>query len=333
MNTLKLLALVAVFLSSPVSHASSKVDIGLIESQLAGDGVTGWIHGAVPSQGLYVFTYRNPQDFFDHIEMSLVAYDPVIKAKFATFTREDEVIVKGSFLDNPSPQKHILVTSIDMVKKFETAYPSDPYQHEAKIPDELLNLSSAQFLVHAVAGDGHILVTEYKDSVVPIFAVKNDFTKNLFRGDVVEINFQIRSYPNHPTHLSLDDRVAQPVKVLDSIHAKHGKPALVEGALIMFQKSPEILFNVFAVQEKLAAGLKRQYTIVNMDDPDLFAKIRAKLQQAWDKEPKAYVNGRNKFVSTHLKVKVTGTFNDVDPGQANAQILVKSLDAVEISEQ
>jgi len=328
MKTFKLLALAFLVCTAKTSFA---VDLPQIERDLSGSGVTGWIHAAVPGQGLYVFTYRNPADFFDHIEMSLVAFQPEIQSQLATFNRQDKVTLHGSFLDNPSPQKHILVTSIEMAKKFEPSYPSEPYQHEAKLPDDLINVKSAQFLVHAVAGDGHILVTEYKDSIVPVFVEKNELTKNLYRGDLVQLAIKIQSYPGRPVHLNLDTAVPESVKVLETIHAKHGKLASVEGALIMFQKSPEILFNVFAVQEKLPAGLSRQYTIVNMENPDLFAKIRTKLQQAWDQESKAYVNGRNKLVSTHVKVKVVGIFNEVDPGQANAQILVPSLDSISVS--
>jgi hypothetical protein len=122
------------------------------------------------------------------------------------------------------------------------------------------------------------------------------------------------------------------VKVLESITSLHGKPAVIEGALIMFPKSPEIIFNVFAVQQELQSGLKRQYTLVNFEDPAAFAKIREKLQAAWDKHKGETVNGRNKLVSLRIKVKATGTFNEVYPNQANPQILLKSAASVEIIE-
>src|SRR6185437_5243516 len=115
----------------------------------------------------------------------------------------------------------------------------------------------------------------------------------------------------------LDESSPEAVKVLDSIHAKNGKPASIEGALILFPKSPEILWNVFAVQELLPGGLTRQYTLVDFDDPKIFTRIRKKLQKAWDEYRHAYVNGRNKLVSTRIRVKAKGIFSDVDPGQAN----------------
>ena len=100
----------------------------------------------------------------------------------------------------------------------------------------------------------------------------------------------------------------------------------------MFPKSPEIQFNVFAVQQPLPSGLTRQYTLVNMVDPGVFSQIRAKLQKAWDSYPKSYVNGRNKLVSTKIQVKASGVINDVDPSQANPQILLKSADDIQIIE-
>ncbi len=109
--------------------------------------------------------------------------------------------------------------------------------------------------------------------------------------------------------------------------------AVIEGALILFPKSPEIIFNIFAVQQELPDGLKRQYTLVNMEDPEAFAKIRAKLQAAWDKYGKEYVNGRNKFVSQRIRVKATGTFNQVSANQANPQVFLKNADAIEIIEK
>ncbi len=315
-----------------VFQKANAVDIGQLEKDLNGSGVQGWIHGAVKEQGLYVFTYRNPKNFFDYVEMSLVAEQPALLSQLATLSRNDKVLVKGKFLANPSPQKHILLGAIELLKKMQSPYPSRPYEYEARIPDDLANISSAVFLVHAVAGEGKILVLEYKDAVLPIFVKNGSLTKNLFRNDLIRMSFKIQKTPGTPSHLNLDESAPEPLKVIEPIHALHGKPALLEGQLILFPKSPEILFNVFALQQELPAGLKRQYTLVNMDDPELFAKIRAKLQTAWDKFPGSYVNGRNKLTSLKLRVKATGTYNVVDQNQANAQIILKSADAIEISE-
>jgi hypothetical protein len=314
------------------STTTYAVDIKDVEKQLNTTGCVGWVHGAVPGSGMYAFTYRNPQNFFDYIIMSLVTEDPTMMKQLATFGRQDQVKVKGTFLDNPSPQKHIMVSSIELVKKYNSGYPTKPYEYEAKIPNDLLQKDTETFLLHAIGGDGHILVVEYKDAVIPIYVKNAALTTNLFRNDVVQIKFLFQDYPSSPMHLAVNESAPQPLTVVDSIVAKNGKPAVVEGALMLFPQSPEIKFNVFAVQELLPNGLNRQYTIVNMDDPVIFQKIRDLLQAAWDKYPGQYTNARNKLLSNVVRVKVTGIFNEVDPSQANAQILIPSADSIVVEE-
>ncbi len=314
-----------------VTSSSFAVDYDKIEKELNGPGALGWIHGASESQELFVFTYRNPEDFFDYVQMSLVAKNSAIAQQLTTLSRHDQVLVHGKFLKNPSPQKHISVDAITLAKKYQTPNPTSGYPHQATLPDELLQMSSATFLVHAVAEGGHILVLEYKDSIVPVYVKNEFFTKDLFRNDLISLKYNIQAKPEQPTHLVLDEKVASPVIVIESIASLHGKPASVTGALVMFPKSPEIIFNVFAVQQLLPAGLNRQYTLVNFDNPAVFAKIRAALQKAWDEHPGEFTNGRNKLVSTRIEVTATGIFNEVDASQANPQVLLKSLDDLKIT--
>ncbi len=318
--------------SSKDSQSVHAEQMTQMEGDLKGPGVLGWVHGAVHERNLYVFTYRNPKNFFDYVEMSLITNDPALQTKLQSLDRHDKILVKGSFTQNPSPQKHILATSIDLVEKYKSGFPTDPYQHEAKIPDELLNLKTALFLVHAIGGDGHILVVEYKDQVLPIFVRNAELTKGLYRNDSVQLKFSMQSHPDRPSHLVLDERSLEPLKLVDSIKSLHGKPASVKGALIMFPKSPEILFNVFAVQQELPGGLKRQFTLTNMDDPAAFEKIRKVLQATWDRHPGQFVNARNKLLSTKIQVTATGIYNEIDPSQANPQILLKTADDIKIED-
>jgi hypothetical protein len=315
-----------------LSNPAFAIDVNKIQADLAGAGAVGWIHGSVESQGIYVITFRDPTNFFDYIEMSLVSFDPAIQKQFAALSRHDQVNVKGTFLPIPAPQKHINVTSISTVQKYQSGYASDPYHHEAVIPGDLLGRTSETFLVHAIAAGGQILVVEYKDVVLPIFVKNGALTKNLFRGDVVQLAFKIQAFPNQPVHLNLDEANPNAVKVLDSILALHGKPAAVQGRLILFPKSPEISLNVFAVEVPLVSGLKRQYTLVNFDDPAVFNQILQACQKAWDHHGTDFVNGRNKLVANHIQVKVTGTFNEVSPSQANAQVLINSIKDLQIIE-
>ena len=49
----------------------------------AGNAVEGEIHGAYPDLNLYVFTYRQPDNFFDFVEVSLVAPNAELAATLA----------------------------------------------------------------------------------------------------------------------------------------------------------------------------------------------------------------------------------------------------------
>jgi hypothetical protein len=331
LHTAVLTAIVSTLLLSCATARA--VDLVEVEKKLTTTGIEGEIHGASADNSLFVFTVRAPDNFFDFVELSLIPDEVPVQRALEKLNRHDRVRIKGFFLPNKSPQKHVAVQSLEMVKKYESPVPApSAYEHEARIPDELLNQASATFLVHAVHADGHILVVEYKDVVLPIWVKNGDLSKDLFRGDVVKLGFTIQKHPGEPVHLKLNETETGSVRVIESIRKKHGTKGTMEGALVLFPKSPEIKFNVFALLEDLPGGLKRQYTLVNFESPEAFAKLREKLQTAWDRHPKDFFNGRNKLVSRAVRVKATGTFNEIDPNQANPQILVTGPEAVEILE-
>jgi hypothetical protein len=166
---------------------------------------------------------------------------------------------------------------------------------------------------------------------MPIFVRTPEMTKDLYRNDVIELAFTIQRHPDRPTHVRINARAETPVKVIDSIKAlDKTKAENLTGQLIMFPQSPEIIFNVFALLQTTADGLKRQYTLVNFDDPEKFKAIREALQKAWDRHPGEFVNGRNKLVSKNISVRVNGVYNVMTQGQANPQVLLDSVDSIEI---
>ena len=298
-----------------------------------GDVVEGEMHGVYPPLHQYVFSYRTPGDFFDFVEVSLVAPTPDLTATLAGLHRHDRVRIQGELMGNPSQQMHVRLRSIELVKRFEPVPAMPAYEYEASIPTDLEGHDSALFLVHAVDAGGAILVVEYEDIVLPVFVSRPELTQSLARNDVVRLAYEIRTLPDRPVHLQLKD-VEQPIEVVDSIMALHGQPASVEGELVLFPKSPQVKFNVFAVLQPLPGNLRRQFTLANFESTDAFQAIRDKLQAAWDAEPEGTaVSGRNKLISTKLRVRATGTFNEIDPGQANAQILLDGPDSVEILAQ
>jgi len=296
----------------------------------AGRAIEGEIHGAFADLDQYVFTYRNSENFFEYVELSLIPATPEVEAALAGLRRHDRVRVEGTLADNPSRQLHLEVRSLEVVRKYEASPPIPVYEHAAEIPADLSDRDSELFLVHAVNADGAVLVVEREDVVLPVFVRRPELTRNLARNDVVRLHYEIRNWPNRPVHLELAD-VAAPVEVVDSITALHGQAADLEGSLVLFPQSPQVRFNVFAVLQTLPGNAQRQFTLVNFGDPAKFEAIRNKLQDAWDRGgAAATVSGRNKLISTKVRVRVRGTYNQIDPNQANAQIVLDGPESIEI---
>lgn len=311
-------------------QACSSLPVELERELRAGNAVEGEIHGAYPDLDLYVFTYRSPESFFEFVEVSLIAPSAELAATLAELKRHDRVRIQGALMDNRSQQMHVELSAVEVVRRYEPTPAMPAYDYDAAIPDDLAGKDSELFLVHAVHAGGSVLVVEYGDVVLPVFVRRPELMRGLARNDVVRLFYEIRPRPERPVHLQLQE-IEQPVEVVESVMALHGRPAAIEGALVLFPQSPQVRFNVFAVLEELPGQLKRQYTLVHFDDPDTFTQIREKLQDAWDAaDPVTVVSGRNKLVSTAVRVRATGTFNQIDPNQANAQIVLAGPGAVEI---
>lgn len=310
--------------------ACAPIPVRLERALAAGRAVEGEIHGAYPALDQYVFTYRAEDDFFDFVEVSLIPANPEVAERLARLRRHDRVRIEGVRAENRSEQMHVEVSALEVVTKYEASPAVPPYAHEAAVPADLEGKDSELFLVHAVNAGGAVLVVERGDVVVPVFVRRPEFTRDLARNDVVRLRYEIRRRPNSPVHLELAD-VEHPVEVVDSITALHGQPADVEGALVMFPRSPQVRFDVFAVLQELPGGTQRQYTLVNFEDQERFAAIREKLAAVWSAAGRdSAVSGRNKLVSTKVRVRAKGTFNQIDANQANAQIVLAGPEAIEI---
>ncbi len=301
-----------------------------IERMLEGNGLQGWIHGAINEYNQYVLTYRVPGNFFDHYEFPLTSENPEVLKFLQGSNRHDEVIVRGSFLNNSAPIRHINAKEIYLYQKFEDGMPYPKYSHEAVLPQELLEKSELKGKVHAIADGGKILVIEYKDAVIPVVVSKPNLTQGLYRNDKITLKYKVRKHPHLPAHVSLDITKPNPIVVTDKLVEWHGKKGSLTGTLVLFPKSPQVLFNVFALQVIDENEVKREITLVNFDDPKVFEAIRNKLQEFWDATPQNIVNGRNKFLNLNVKIKATGTFNVVEPGQANMQIILAGPESLEI---
>lgn len=305
-----------------------------IHQKLTGEGLVGQTHGANHVTNVYALTVRDPNNFFVHKEFPLIWDNDVVAAEFKKLKRHQSVRIFGDVIDNNAPITHIVVTKFQIEKNFSSEVDSYEYVPQAKM-EELFNKTNFIGRVHAVDMGGKVLVMEYKDLVVPVF-IKNNATaqsvQNLFRGDRVSVDYSVKSYPQSPKHLMTKSETEDisAVTVLNSIHDFHEKQVRVSGALVKFPKSPQISTDTYAILSEDKEGSTIQWTVVNFENPDLFKKIREKMASFWESDLSGVINGRNKLINTKVKVTVTGTGNVVDPGQANPQILVNSLDQIQI---
>lgn len=319
--------------SQPGEAAPSWWKLEEIKAQLSGAGLEGEVHAIRADQALFVFTLRNPDDFFEFVHFSLIAKTPRIHEQLSALNRHDRVKLWGDIQENKSPQVHIEVSKVETVRAYDPGIPIPPYEYEATLPADLprdeAGDGEALFLVHAIHGEGRILVVEYKDAVIPIFVPNGELSKGLYRNDVIRLRYKIRNTPKEPTHLRLRAEVAKPLELIESALSKHGLPADLTGPLVLFPKSPQVNQNVFALHEEVQGGATRQYTLANFESPEAFKAIRLKCEAAWATDPSNYANGRNKLLHRKIKVRARGTFNVVNPNQANVQILLKSADDLE----
>jgi hypothetical protein len=308
------------------SSAGFGLDLDKFQQQLAGEGVIGEIHGANHVNGVYVFTFRE-KNFFDYTNFSLFAGSAEARQILATLKRHDYVRLKGEITNPKRSQMHIRATSIEVTKAWDVTLPHR--EQEAKLPQDLWGKREFVGRIHAVAAEGRVLVVEYKDAVIPV-PVPEKFlplTKNLNRSDKVRIHFEEKDKPENPTHITPDPNLEKPIELLNSARSQHGQLMTQEGALVLFPKSPQVQFDVYALQADIGDGVVREYTLVNFENPDLFKKIREKLAQVWAQGPAdAVFNGRNKLVNPKIMVKAKGKINFVDPSQANPQVILDKLD-------
>ncbi len=305
-----------------------EVDMDCIEEQLKTTGIGGWVHASVKDQLVMVFTWRRPGNFFVNVQLPMVSEDPNIMKQLVELRRHDQIEIKGEFFKNEAPINHINVTDLKIVKKYEGV--DDVYEYDPQLPTTILNSSQLIGKVHIVANGGRVLVVEVGDRVYPVFNENPGLAQDLFRNDKIELNYQVQFLPMRPSHLMVDTESDEPIRVLERIEDGHGTEITLTGPLVMFPKSPQIKFNVFALRTEDADQVSRNFTIVNFEDIDLFFAIRDKLQATWDQYVASAQYDRNKYVNRKILLKVTGTKNVVSPTQANPQVVPASIDDIEI---
>lgn len=292
------------------------------------NGVALEVHAAPEGLKHYVGTWRDPENFFIFEHYSLVPHSAEVASSFAQLKRHDRIRVWGSVLtDMRAPQGHL---EIERIVVESAGADLGHFIRQARL-DAGFPAENEFFyaLVHAVDPESGLLVVEYKDTVLPVRVPSAIHLPQLFKNDVVKMRATLATHPHEPQHLKLLELVVE-----SSIVNIHGQAIDKTGELVRFPASPQVRFDVWAIREDLGHGLSRQYTLINFDDKALFDAIRAKAAAFWQAaDASGIVNGRNKLVNMKLRVRARGMGNMVDPGQANAQIVLSSLDDLTVADE
>jgi hypothetical protein len=304
------------------------LELTQLAQELENTGLIGEIHGAVVDSQLFVLSVREADDFFSHREFSLIGEDSATLDTLKQVKRHDRVCIQGKTIANPSPQSHIAVNSIQVIKSWSPSENLLPYARKTSIPIELSQKNNFIGKVHAISANGKILVVEYRDGVIPLFVTAPKYTQNLYRGDIIRLFYQIQPDPSQPTHLQLDTTVEKPLVVLDAIANWHNQSKILTGKLVKFPQSPQLNFDVYGIEVD-TQGIKRYFTLVNFDNLDEFANIRSLLAKIWDDNRATAVSGRNMLLNPEVTIEARGIVNVISPEQANPQILLDSTEQIQ----
>ena len=321
-----------------------KFDRGLIQSQLANDGLVGWIHGAVSQYKTYTFTYRlqdenDPMAFFKAEQFSLVPSSAEVAAELRLLKRHDKVRLFGTILANGSPIPHLMISKIEIIERYPLA--TNNY-YETDI-SKLIDKEKIEILaqIHATASSPELgtgLVLEWQDVLLPVAIPRelNDLATPLYRGDIIKISLKLVNSGHKTQHFILDSSVNSPLKVVDSILNCHNQMREVTGYLAKFDRSPAITTDVYAIRVVDKNGIGRNFTLFPASQEsdkfiEVFRSISAKAKAAWTNDLLDSVVVRNFRKKESVIVKAQGKINVVSSEQANAQIYIENSEDVQFS--
>lgn len=321
-----LTATLAVSSAAASQPADNGEVLAALDSALRGAGARGYMHGAAGANHQYVFAFDHPvpgQILLPTFPM--LTHVPEVLAALPDLRRHDAIRIRGQIITNGAPIPHIYVSELEVLAPWSDGSDLPPYQQQTKIPEALQGLSEIIVRVHAVMDQGRTLVVEYGDAIIPVFVTDTAVSKDLWRNDKILLRFVLKSSPQRPAHL-LPAARPDAIVVLERINAGHGLPTVRSGELVKFSKTPQVGLEVFAISQLDADGVRREFTLVNLEDPTVWAAIAAKAGKAWDEARATAVRDRSKLRNPKLWVTASGVLNEVAAEQGNPQVLLASED-------
>ena len=129
-NLMRKMTFLLTLLASLMHTAFAEINLAELEAKLKTDGLVGEIHGSITDSKIFVLTYRNPNDFFDNIQLPLTSDLPDVLATLNQVKRHQFYIVKGEFITNKAPIKHINISSLKLSKDYTSELDHLPYQYK-----------------------------------------------------------------------------------------------------------------------------------------------------------------------------------------------------------
>ncbi|MCA9841620.1 MAG: hypothetical protein KC475_05825 [Cyanobacteria bacterium HKST-UBA03] len=294
--------------------------------------VKGYIHAANQTTDTFVFTYVDAKDPAKIRNVSLIPKSIAVWKQFKDLTRFDEIAVTGQLLSRPVPQAHILVDKLEVIQRWpstglnESSYTNPPNWNEL-----LLQNNSLVGKVHAVAGSGSVLMFDYQQTVVPVIVYEPELTKNLWRGDKVELTLSLVPSPDKPAHLMLEnDGENNPVKLIKSVRDLEKQPLSVEGPLVRFPQNPIYKDGAWAIEYTDEDQVTWNFILQGKDGDEQQQAIDQFCQRLWEDlaapleegHKEGFMLGRQKYVHPSTKIKATGLARQTNPSQPNPILMI-----------
>lgn len=321
--------------TDPLSWAG--IDIEEVDKKLSSEGIDGYMHGAVPSFSYYVMNYGPT---LRSLQFNLVALKKAEADILSTLKRHDKVRVFGKVIRNHSPAVHIHVDKIEILKKYKDASQEESNQGDIggnfSIGEEEKTLFGK---VHAVIGEGAGIVMDYQGLVIPVLinSEQRAYANKLYRNDIIQMSVLKMQKSHGPLHLISNP--GKTMNVVDHMANCHGKEIRLKGILTLFEKSPQINRDVFAIKVSDSNEIQRNFTLFPGIDPvknlsgfmQLFEAISSKMQSEWSNLEQYKQRERNSYSNPKVVITAYGKMNIVSKNQANPQLYISDLSDIDIS--
>ena len=272
------------------------------------------VHGNIPEQKLFVATWRSKVDFFKYRHFPMIVNDEDLQEVVKQLKRHDKVVVTGHLRYSSTRQEHIRVSKLEVLEVGELPPPIDHDIPEVPIGDSLT--AKVHF------AKGRTLVVDWQNRVFPVILPNEE--NAFWRNDGIRLQLTKQKWPRLPHHYRLDGEI----EVTEAVESLHNQIKTIQGNLVCYPKSPQIRFDVYAIEWRSPSSHLDRFITLMTEDTDEFFEMRDKVKAIWESCSNK-TRRQQHYVCPDIKMKAHGRMNVVAPTQANVQIMLRSIDDIE----